>query len=106
MFINREHELESLERRYTSREAEFVVMYGRRRVGKTTLIKKFFENKRHLYFLADMQKEEILLNTFSEVVRNETKKEYLEFNNWDGLFKIITDIAKNERIVVEFDKVG
>ena len=106
MFINREHELESLERRYTSREAEFVVMYGRRRVGKTTLIKKFFENKRHLYFLADMQKEEILLNTFSEVVRNETKKEYLEFNNWDGLFKFITDIAKNERIVVAFDEVG
>ena len=106
MFINREHELESLERRYTSREAEFVVMYGRRRVGKTTLIKKFFEKKRHLYFLADMQKEEILLNTFSEVVRNETKKEYLEFNNWESLFKFITDIAKNERIVVAFDEVG
>lgn len=106
MFINRERELEGLERRCKSNEAEFVVIYGRRRVGKTMLIKKFFENKKHVYFLADMQKEEVLLNTFSEVVRTETKKEYLEFNNWDGLFKFLTEIAKSERIVVVFDEVG
>ena len=48
MFINRERELEGLERRCKSNEAEFVVIYGRRRVGKTMLIKKFFEKKNRI----------------------------------------------------------
>ena len=39
-FINREKEMETLDREY-KKENSFVVIYGRRRVGKTTLIKEF-----------------------------------------------------------------
>ena len=39
-FIGRQSELETLEREY-QRDGGFVVVYGRRRVGKTTLIKEF-----------------------------------------------------------------
>ena len=38
MFVNRDQELIALENRYNSGEAEFVILYGRRRVGKTELL--------------------------------------------------------------------
>jgi len=42
MIIGRSLELKQLEKIYRSREAEFAVVYGRRRVGKTYLIREFF----------------------------------------------------------------
>lgn len=44
MFIGRERELRSLEQLYTSGKLEFVVLYGRRRVGKTALLTQFIES--------------------------------------------------------------
>ena len=49
-FINREKEMETLGREY-KKENSFVVIYGRRRVGKTTLIKEFIKDKKHSIFL-------------------------------------------------------
>lgn len=49
-FVNREKEMETLEREY-KKENSFVVIYGRRRVGKTTLIKEFIKDKKAFYFL-------------------------------------------------------
>lgn len=43
--IGREEEIRLLRRAYESREAEFVAIYGRRRVGKTFLVRKVFNNK-------------------------------------------------------------
>jgi 5-methylcytosine-specific restriction protein B len=51
-FLGREQELSALEREY-KRDGGFVVVYGRRRVGKTTLIKEFIKGKNALYFLAN-----------------------------------------------------
>jgi AAA+ ATPase superfamily predicted ATPase len=45
-FIGRSSQLQSLERQY-HRDGGFVVIYGRRRVGKTTLIKEFIKTKLH-----------------------------------------------------------
>lgn len=50
-FIGRKREMEKLESEY-SRDSSFVVIYGRRRVGKTTLIKEFLKDKTAFYFLA------------------------------------------------------
>ena len=45
MFVNRLAELNLLEKRFTSGQAEFFVLYGRRRVGKTGLLAHFCEAK-------------------------------------------------------------
>lgn len=45
MFIGRKAELQFLEERYASREAELIVLYGRRRVGKTELLNEFMKGK-------------------------------------------------------------
>lgn len=44
LFIGREYEIRQLEKYRDSKESEFVIVYGRRRVGKTFLIKEFFDD--------------------------------------------------------------
>ena len=48
MFVGRESELIKLEKMYSTNEFQFAVIYGRRRVGKTTLIREFLKNKESL----------------------------------------------------------
>ena len=48
MFKGRKKELELLEDLYDSKQFEFFVLYGRRRVGKTELLKEFTKNKKPL----------------------------------------------------------
>lgn len=48
MFVGRESELTKLEKMYSTNEFQFAIIYGRRRVGKTTLIREFLKNKESL----------------------------------------------------------
>ena len=52
IFLDREEELKFLEERFKKGNPELIVLYGRRRVGKTSLIKKFIEGKKAIYYLA------------------------------------------------------
>lgn len=52
MFVDRERELEFLERKWSEKGAQLIILYGRRRVGKTALIKRFLEGKSGIYHLA------------------------------------------------------
>ncbi len=55
-FVNRKRELEVLEELYNRGGANLIVVYGRRRVGKTTLLRKFLEGKRGgIYFLCSQR---------------------------------------------------
>lgn len=58
MFIARTHELEVLERLYARPKFDMVVLYGRRRVGKTALMDQFVADKEALYFTALQQKQQ------------------------------------------------
>ena len=49
-FIDREQELDTLQSEYERNEASLVILYGRRRVGKTTLISEFIQDKKALFF--------------------------------------------------------
>lgn len=53
-FVDREFELNSLYKWYGSNDFEMIVIYGRRRIKKTFLIKKFLEDREGFYFLCDM----------------------------------------------------
>ena len=52
MFVNREEELAFLDKHYRSGRAELFVLYGRRRVGKTELLRVFCQDKPHVFFIA------------------------------------------------------
>lgn len=88
-FINREEEISSLQQAYSITDAQMVVLYGRRRVGKTTLIEEFIRNKHAIYFVADKQTERDLMKRFQVSIAgslNNAGIERLEFPNWDDLF--------------------
>lgn len=55
-FVGRKQELGYLESAYNSEKPEFFIIFGRRRIGKTSLIKEFAKSKKHVYFLAKKQK--------------------------------------------------
>ena len=58
MFIGRNSELKRLERMYASGKLEFAAVYGRRRVGKTTLINKFISDKKYIFLACQKSSEE------------------------------------------------
>ena len=65
MFIGREKEVNELEKRYINSDFQFIVIYGRRRIGKSFLIKHFIQKKDSIYFVATEQNEKDLLKAFS-----------------------------------------
>ncbi len=68
MFIGRERELETLNKLYASDKFEFVVIYGRRRVGKTALISQFIDDKNAIYFMGVESNAKQNLENFSKSI--------------------------------------
>lgn len=56
-FIDREMEMDTLQSEYDRSGSALVILYGRRRVGKTTLISEFIKDKNALFFLASEESE-------------------------------------------------
>lgn len=104
-FVDRAQDLATLEEQFAESEATFVVIYGRRRIGKTRLITEFIQNKRSLYFLATEESEEQNLVAFQKQVAELTNDELLKqatVNNWDILFDRLTQ--GEERLVIALDE--
>ncbi|MBP1779256.1 MAG: hypothetical protein H6Q86_5267 [candidate division NC10 bacterium] len=57
MFVNRTAELARLEAQWRARDAQLLIVYGKRRVGKTALLKEFLQGKPGVYILADRRPE-------------------------------------------------
>lgn len=107
-FINREKELAGLEKEYKRNDPSFMVIYGRRRVGKTTLIKEFIKNKNAVYYLADTQTEILQLTRFKEIVAQQWNDEVLhnlDVNSWDGIFNYMAKhTPTKEKLIIAIDE--
>lgn len=105
LFVNRIDELEILEERYKSGKAEFIIIYGRRRIGKTALILKFLEDKEGIYLLARETSEIENLKRFSQKIAEYFNDLFLlrnPFRSWDAFFEYLAKI--DERIIVAIDE--
>jgi len=105
-FIGRQSELATLEQEY-ARESGFVVIYGRRRVGKTTLIKEFLKGKKAFYFLATKEVESQSMKRFAGVIARNTNNSTLSkvvFNDWLDLFQVVADYNPDEKKVIVIDE--
>ena len=67
-FIGREKELAKLNALYSSEKGSLAIIYGRRRVGKTYLLRKFAENKNVLWFTAFEGNASMLLSSLNETI--------------------------------------
>jgi AAA+ ATPase superfamily predicted ATPase len=107
MFIGRERELETLNGCYGSGKFEFVAIYGRRRIGKTALIREFCRNKKTIFFPALETDAKNNLNSLSAAIFrcNDPKMTvFPSFNDFDQAFRYISKMAEDERIVFVIDE--
>ena len=106
-FVNRDKELSFLQEQYDSESAAFVVLYGRRRVGKTTLIQEFVKNKPFLYFLASEEAEPLNMLAFTEQVAEYSQDALLaeaRVDRWDVLFQTLAKHIGERKLVLVLDE--
>ena len=105
MFIGRKKELESLEQLYETDKFEFAVIYGRRRVGKSTLIKEFCKDKKSIYYIGVEGGQKDNLAGFSASILSVVQPSLLQltFQSYEQLFDYIDGIA-NEKIILAIDE--
>ncbi len=108
MFYCRNEELCKLNRRYDDGNFECIIIYGRRRVGKTTIINEFCKDKPTVFFSA------LLDGTIRENLRTLSRAIYAykepdttkapEYDSFDSALDEITRLAEKERIVFVIDE--
>ncbi|WP_455598608.1 ATP-binding protein [Cloacibacillus sp.] len=106
-FIDREKELQSLESEYRRCGSSFVVLYGRRRVGKTALLREFVKNKPALYFLATEENEAQNRGAFQELAAEFSGNDLLReasLKSWDPIFSILSMFSSNDKIIIVIDE--
>ena len=112
MFIDRVEDISFLQSQYERSDASLVILYGRRRVGKTSLISEFGKDKNMLYFLATEESEASNRSQFKELVSDYTGNELLKnavVDNWEIIFNTLSqyEVYKRKLIVIdEFQYIG
>ena len=111
MFVGRKRELDKLNTLYAGDSFEFAVVYGRRRVGKTTLIREFLKDKESVYYMAveGTKKENLrgLSAAFLMQGKNNAPaaESYVEFRDYEAALAYIDLLAgENRRIVIAIDE--
>ncbi|MBQ9251713.1 MAG: ATP-binding protein [Clostridia bacterium] len=107
MFIGREAELQKMNQRYERDSLEFIVIYGRRRVGKTALINEFVKDKPCIYFSALRANRKENLEAFSKSIYQFDHPDVQEapvFSSFDSAFSEITRMVEKNRIVLVIDE--
>ncbi len=105
MFIGREQELANLNEMYRNEHFQLFVLYGRRRVGKTTLLKEFCKDKPVIFFSAEQSTRKRNLEKFSTLVFQYYKETTLEaFSSWEKALSFIDNRQSNERLVLVIDE--
>lgn len=100
MFIGREAELTFLENKYEESKGQLIVLYGRRRVGKSETLKEFCRNKPHVFFACTQSTDKVQLAKFSQQLLNEDipAKNYISaFSDWESAFHAILDLPYGNR---------
>ena len=106
-FVDREQEMATLQSEYDRDGSALVVLYGRRRVGKTTLISEFIKNKKALFFLASEESESQNRLAFQEKAADFLNSDLLknvEVKSWDVLFRAIIDTHFDSKPVIVLDE--
>lgn len=107
MFVGREKELHSLNTHYDSDDYECVIIYGRRRIGKTELISEFVKDKPAIFFTATQENAETNLRRLSEVgfkFENSDFSGGASFASFDDLLDEIGKIAQKQRVIFVIDE--
>ncbi|WP_416841825.1 ATP-binding protein [Haloferax sp. DFSO52] len=103
-FYNRVDELDALASAFGSPGSDFVVVYGRRRVGKTALLKEFCAGRPHIYFLAAQEAENRQREKFVEKLADYFDERVPRIDDWDETFEYLGEKLQNEDLVIVIDE--
>ena len=99
--IGRKEELNHLNELYESNAFEFLVMYGRRRVGKTTILQEFAEHSNSIFFPAREKNDALNLEDFSKVVQYHFDHNFIaSFSSWEDAFNYISSKVEQRTTII------
>lgn len=107
MFVGREKELCDLNKRYQSDQFEFAVIYGRRRVGKTTLINEFVKDKESILYSAtetNSRKNLMDLSKSIYALSSDYESSSGVFLDFQTALEAVFQMAKKRRIIFVIDE--
>jgi AAA+ ATPase superfamily predicted ATPase len=102
MFYGRQAELEKLNEMYCTEKFQFAVIYGRRRVGKTTLIREFIKGKKALFYAASESTASDNLLSLSRCIGG--KNSAPVYSDFDSALAAVFDAADSERLIFVIDE--
>ena len=105
-FYNREKELEILDsttKLSSGVGAQFIVISGRRRIGKSELIRQAFKKHKYLYFFVSKKRSSNLLKEFNDQF-NLFRDDRAEYTDWDSFIEALLTYCTEKRIVLIFDE--
>ena len=105
-FYDRTKELEALRKieQLSATSAQMTVMTGRRRIGKTTLIKTAFTKIPFVYFFVGKKSETLLCAELAEIIRETLGEDLGDFSSFPRLLGAILSIAKRRNFTLVFDE--
>ena len=103
-FYNRIEELDALNSSFESPGHDFVVVYGRRRVGKTALLKEFCTDRPHIYFLAAQEAEHRQREKFVDQIAAHFDERVPRIDGWDEAFEYLGEKLTTEDLAVVIDE--
>ncbi len=105
-FYDREQEMEALRKieALSAHDAQMTVITGRRRIGKTTLIKKAFTRIPFVYFFVGKKSETLLCGELVEIIRESLGEELGVFSDFSRLLKAIMGISKHRNFTLVLDE--
>ena len=107
MFIGREKELNFFNDKYNTPRGQLIVLYGRRRVGKTETLREFCKDKPHIFYSCTQSTDGAQLSRFSRTLLKEdipAKRYISEFSDWESAFKALKDLpyrAEKKLVVID-----
>ena len=103
--IGRKKEMNQLEQMYSNMRFEFMVMYGRRRIGKTTILQEFSKMHKTIFFSAQEKNDTLNLQDFSRLVQEYFDGNFIaNFENWEDALNYFGRKAQDQRTVLIIDE--
>lgn len=108
-FINREQELADLDDLWHRSGPQLVIVYGRRRTGKTTLLAQFVPDKPHLFWVANRFPAPTLLQDLSQAIYQFEHPDMpaspdFTYPGWEMAFRALGRLARERRLAVILDE--
>ena len=106
MFYGRNAELKFLDDKYKSSKDELIIIYGRRRIRKTELLRYFSNGKPNVFYVCRECTDSEQLKLFSKkLLKGSPMQKYINsFGNWEDAFRFIKELNIHEKKLVVIDE--